>query len=160
MWPFYIFLPTSLMTWYPWRQKLVMSSVQFSSFQSLSHVRLFETPWIAARQASLSITNSQSSLRLTSIELCLIEPQLLVPSTLSVLIKYLSGWLCQSICVWMEWISMNKWPPFMILSHVGTVLTGNESSFIRSTLFPWRRNIFYSSEVMFLFKVPTFPFSF
>ena len=41
---------------------------QFSSLQSLSHVRLFATPWIAARQASLSITNSQSSLRLTSIE--------------------------------------------------------------------------------------------
>ena len=38
-----------------------------SSVQSLSHVRLFATPWIAARQASLSITNS-SSLRLTSIE--------------------------------------------------------------------------------------------
>ena len=43
-------------------------SVQFSSFQSLSHVRLFVTPWIAARQASLSITISQSSLKLTSIE--------------------------------------------------------------------------------------------
>ena len=40
----------------------------FSSVQSLSHVQLCETPWIAARQASLSITNSQSSLRLTSIE--------------------------------------------------------------------------------------------
>ena len=39
-----------------------------SSFQSLIRVRLFETPWIAAHQASLSITNSQSSLRLTSIE--------------------------------------------------------------------------------------------
>ena len=43
-------------------------SVQFSSVQSLSRVRLFATPWITARQASLSITNSQSSLRLTSIE--------------------------------------------------------------------------------------------
>ena len=41
---------------------------QFSSDQSLSHVRLFATPWIAARQASLSITNSWSSLRLVSIE--------------------------------------------------------------------------------------------
>ena len=40
----------------------------FSSVQSLSHVWLFATPWIIARQASLSITNSQSSLRLTSIE--------------------------------------------------------------------------------------------
>ena len=42
--------------------------LQFSSVQSLSCVWLFATPWIAARQASLSITNSQSSLRLTSIE--------------------------------------------------------------------------------------------
>ena len=42
--------------------------VQFSSVQSLSHVQLFETPWITARQASLSITNSGSSLRLMSIE--------------------------------------------------------------------------------------------
>ena len=41
---------------------------QFSSVQSLSRVQLFATPWIAARQASLSITNSQSSLRLSSIE--------------------------------------------------------------------------------------------
>ena len=43
-------------------------SFQFSSVQSLSCVRLFVTPWIAARQASLSSTNSRSSLRLTSIE--------------------------------------------------------------------------------------------
>jgi len=41
---------------------------QFSSVQSLSRVRLFATPWTTARQASLSITNSRSSLRLTSIE--------------------------------------------------------------------------------------------
>ena len=61
-------------------------SVQFSSVQSLSSVRLFVTPWIAARQASLSITNSRSSLRLTSIEsvmpsshLILWRPLLLLP---------------------------------------------------------------------------------
>ena len=41
---------------------------QFSSVQSLSCVRLFATPWIATHQASLSITNSQSSLKLSSIE--------------------------------------------------------------------------------------------
>ena len=41
---------------------------QFSSVQLLSHVRLFATPWIAACQASLSITNSQSLLKLMSIE--------------------------------------------------------------------------------------------
>ena len=40
----------------------------FSSVQSLSRVRLFVTPWIAACHASLSITNSRSSLRFTSME--------------------------------------------------------------------------------------------
>ena len=62
------------------------SSVQFSSFQSLSHVQLFATPWTAARQASLSITRSRSSLRLASIEsvmpssyLILCHPLLLLP---------------------------------------------------------------------------------
>ena len=43
-------------------------SPPFSSIQSLSCVRFFATPWIAAHQASLSITNSRSSLKLTSIE--------------------------------------------------------------------------------------------
>ena len=60
--------------------------VQFSSVQSLSRARLFATPRIAARQASLSITNSQSSLKLMSIELVmpsshliLCRPLLLLP---------------------------------------------------------------------------------
>ena len=59
----------------------------FSSVQSLSRVRLFVTPWTAARQASLSITNSRSSLKLMSIEsvmpsnhLILCHPLLLPPS--------------------------------------------------------------------------------
>ena len=59
---------------------------QFSSVQSLSNVLLFATSWIAARQASLSITNSRSSLRLMSIEsvmpsshLILCGPLLLLP---------------------------------------------------------------------------------
>ena len=46
----------------------VLCFVQFSSVQSLSRVQLFATPWITAHQASLSITNSQSSLKLISIE--------------------------------------------------------------------------------------------
>ena len=60
--------------------------LQFSSVQSLSRVRLFSTPWIAARQASLSSTNSRNSLKLTSIEsvtpsshLILCRPLLLLP---------------------------------------------------------------------------------
>ena len=59
---------------------------QFSSVQSLSHVWLSVTPWTAARQASLSITNSQSLLNLMSIEslmpsdhLILCHPLLLLP---------------------------------------------------------------------------------
>ena len=51
---------------------------QFSSVQSLSRVRLFATPRIAARQASLSITNSRSSLRLTSIELVMPSSHLIL----------------------------------------------------------------------------------
>ena len=58
----------------------------FRSDQSLSHVRLFATPWITARQASLSITNSWNSLKLTSIEsvmpsshLILCRPPFLLP---------------------------------------------------------------------------------
>ena len=47
---------------------LSASSSLFSSVQSLSRVRLFAIPWTAARQASLSITNSQSSLKLMFIE--------------------------------------------------------------------------------------------
>ena len=47
---------------------LTISSVQFSSVQSLNHVCLFATPWIETLQASLSITNSRSSLRLMFIK--------------------------------------------------------------------------------------------
>ena len=64
-------------------------SVQFSSVQSLSCVWLFVTPWTAARQASLSLTNSQSLLKLMSTEsvmpsnhLRLCRPLLLPPSIL------------------------------------------------------------------------------
>ena len=46
----------------------ITTRVQFSSVQSLSHVRLFATPWTAAPQASLSITNSHSSPKPMSIE--------------------------------------------------------------------------------------------
>ena len=72
-----------------WMDKEVVVHIHngiFSSVQLLSRVRLFATPWIAAHQASLSITNSWSSLKLTSIEsvmpsshLILCRPLLLLP---------------------------------------------------------------------------------
>ena len=72
-------------------KSIQFSSVQFSSLQSLSHVRLFATPWTAAHQASLSITNTQSLLKLTFTESvmpsnhlllcwCLLLPSSICPS--------------------------------------------------------------------------------
>ena len=70
------------MDWFKFEKR----ACQFSSLQSLSRVLLFATPWIAACQASLSITNTWSSLRFTSIEsvipsshLILCRPLLLLP---------------------------------------------------------------------------------
>ena len=61
--------------------------MSISSVQSLSHVQLFATPWTAAYQASLSITNSRSLLELMSVKsvmpsnhLVLCHPLLLLPS--------------------------------------------------------------------------------
>ena len=66
---------------------ICISSIQFSSVQSLSRVQLFVTPWTAVHRASLSITNSQSVLKLMPIEsvmpsnhLTLCHPLLLLPS--------------------------------------------------------------------------------
>jgi len=76
-----------LSLWYMWSHWVLKISLSVSSVQSLSHVQLFSTPWIAAHQASLSITNFRSSLRLTSIKsvmpsshLILCRPLLLLPS--------------------------------------------------------------------------------
>ena len=80
--------------WSPGKQRrclsslcpLSIASVQFSSVQSLSCIGLFATPWIAACQASLSITSSRSSLKLRSIKsmipsshLILCHPLFLLP---------------------------------------------------------------------------------
>ena len=85
---------TSVRYWAHWSVSMDFSlrifmwySVQFSSVQLLSRVWLFATPWTAAYQASLSITNSWSLLKLMSIEsvmpsnhLILCRPLLLLPS--------------------------------------------------------------------------------
>ena len=65
--------------------KCMQSDQQIRSDQLLSHVRLFATPWTAARQASLFITNSRRSLRLTSIES-------VMPSSHLNLCRPLSSW--------------------------------------------------------------------
>ena len=87
----------------------IYSLIQYSSVQSLSRVRLFATPWTIARQASLSITNSRSSLRLMFIEsvmpsshLILCRPLLLlppIPPSMSFPMSQLFAWGGQSIGV-------------------------------------------------------------
>ena len=71
------------------QKQLHIKTAQFSTVQSLSHVRLFATPWTAAHQGSLPIINFQSSPKLMSIEsvmpsnhLILCCPLLLLPSIL------------------------------------------------------------------------------
>ena len=101
------------------------STISVSSIQSLSHVRLFATPWIAAHQASLSITNSWSSLRLTSIQsvmpsshLILCHPLLLiVPVNFHLFIysKYVFGiYLFISVFI-------PKWP---IPTYISSIFRG------------------------------------
>ena len=83
-------------------QKTLVNCLRFSSVKSLSRVWLFATPWTAAHQASLSITSSRSSLRLTSIEsvmpsshLILCRPLLLLPSIFpSIRVFYNESALC------------------------------------------------------------------
>ena len=74
-----------IMTLAPWRK--IYDKSQFSSVQSLSRVRLFATPWTAAHQVSLSITNPWNLFKLMSIalvmpsnHLILCRPLLLQPS--------------------------------------------------------------------------------
>jgi len=109
-----------------------MHKKRFSSVQSLSCVRLFVTPWTAARQASLSITNSRSLLKLMSIEsvmpsnhLILCHPLLLPPSVfLSIRVFSNESDLCirwPKYWTFREWIHVYIWlshfPLHLKLSH-------------------------------------------
>ena len=78
---------STLITWLWWYLPGLGGLPRWRSVQLFSHVQLFATPWTAARQASLSITNSQSLLKLMYIEsvmpsthLILCLPLLLLPS--------------------------------------------------------------------------------
>ena len=96
------------------------SKLMDGSDQSLSRVRLFATPWIEARQASLSITNSRSSLRLTSIEsvmpsihLILCRPLLLLPPS----IRWGRLWCPPSIRVFSSESTLRmRWPKYWSFS--------------------------------------------
>ena len=105
--------------------------ILFSSVQSLSHVRLFVTPWTATHQDSLSITNSQSLLKLMSIKsvmpsnhLILCCPLLLLPS------------IFPSIRVFSnESVLCIRWPKYWSFSF--TISPSNEYSEMISFRIDW-----------------------
>ena len=106
-------------------------NVQFRSFQSLSHVQLFATPWTAACQASLSITSSQSLLKLMSIEslmpsnyLILCHPLLLPPSIFPSIKVFSSESL---LCI--------RWPKYWSFSF--NISPSNEYSGLISFRMDW-----------------------
>ena len=86
--------------------------LRVSSVQSLSHVRLFVTPWIAAHQASLSITNSRSSLKLMSIESVMPSSHLILCHPL-----FLLPPIPPSIRVFSNKLTLNmRWPKYWSFS--------------------------------------------
>ena len=107
-------------------------SLSFSSVQSLSRVRLFATPWIAARQGSLSITNSRSSFRLMSIEsvmpsshLILCRPLLLLPP-IPLSIRVFSKDSYFSMCTNL-YVRSRRWCPWMPAQPCSWVSLRSES---------------------------------
>ena len=100
---------------------------QFSSIQSLNRVRFFATPWIAARQPSLSITNSQSSLKLMSIESVMPSSHLILhPLLLCLSLSQYQG-IFQWVCNHFERLN-----PYFFYWFFHSVITGQVSSVAQS----------------------------
>ena len=95
---------------------------QFSSVQLLSRVQLFETPWTAVSQASLSITNSRSLLKLMSVELVMPSNHLILCRPLLLLSS-----IFPSIKVfWNELVLHIRWPKYWSFSF--SISPSNEYS--------------------------------
>ena len=101
----------------------IMASSPISSVQLLSHVRLFVTPWTAAEQASLSITNSQSIPKLMSIES-------VMPSNLLI--------LCRLLFLLPQSLTVLGWPKYWSFSFTISPSNG------RSGLISFRMDVWIS----------------
>ena len=107
------------------------SFIQFSSVQSLSRVWLFETPWTTARQASLSITNPQSLLKLMSIKLMMPSNHLILCQPLLLLSS-----IFPSIRVFSnESVLQIRWPKYWSFSF--STSPSNEYSGLSSFRMDW-----------------------
>ena len=108
-----------------------LSTPKHTSVQSLSHVRLFATPWTAARQASLSVTNSRSLLKFMSIELVIPSNHLilclslLLPPSVFLSIRVFSS----------ESVLCIRWPKYRSFSF--TISPSNEYSRLISFRMDW-----------------------
>jgi len=110
---------------------LMGTELQFSSVQSLSHVRLFATPWTAARQASLSITNLWSLLKLMSIESVMPSNHLILCHPL-----FLSPSIFPSIRIFPnEFVLHIRWPKYSSFSF--NISPSNEYSGLVSFRTDW-----------------------
>ena len=104
-----------------------------SSVQSLSHVRLFVTPWTAAQQASLSITSSQGLLKLMSIELVMPSNHLILWHLLLLLLLPL---IFPSIRVFSNKSVLHiRWPKYWSFSF--SISSSNEDSGLISFRMDW-----------------------
>ena len=109
----------------------ILKNYWFGSVQLLSHVQLFVTPWTAARQASLSITNSRSLLKLMSIELVMPSDHPILCSPLLLLIS-----IFPSIRVFSnESVLGIRWPKYWSFSF--SISSSNECSGLISFRIDW-----------------------
>ena len=110
------------------RQTLGLDS---QSVQSLSHVQLFAIPWTAAHQASLSITNSRSSLKLTSIKSVIPSNHLILCRPLLLLLSIFSNFRLFSN----ESVHLIRWPKYWRFSF--SISPSNEHSGLISFRIDW-----------------------
>ena len=124
-------------------------SHQFSSVQSLSHVRLFANPWITACQAFLSITNSRSLLRLMSVKLVMPSSHLILccpllllppipPESGSFPVSQLFAWGGQSTGVWASAsvppMNTQDWSPLVWTGWISLQSKGLSRVFSNTTI--------------------------
>ena len=113
----------------------LQTGVQFSSVQSLSCVQFFATPWTAVHQASLSITNSWSSLKLMSIELVMPSSHLILCHPLLLLPP-----IPPSIRVFSNESTLRmKWPKYWSFSF--SISPSNENPGLSSFRMDWLDNL-------------------